>query len=399
MIRSGNCATGFAMPFQSLDRRSFLSLGAAIAIGAGLDSVAAWRKAFASATVGESPYGSLGPPDGNGVALPQGFTARLLATTDTVVEGTSYVWHGQPDGGSCFASSGGGWVYVSNSELNGTRGGAGALRFRADGSLDDAYRILGGTRWNCAGGATAWHTWLSCEEHRHGVVWECDPFGPGQGVARPALGTFAHEAAAVDPATSIVYLTEDDYDGRLYRFRPERHGDLSAGVLEAARLETDNTLKWVEVDADRPYRGHDTSGFQRGEGAWFANGVLYFCTTADDRVWAHDVQTGAIEVLYDASTAGIEAPLHSPDNVTVHHRSGDVYVAEDGDDLQLVLLADSGGRHVVAPFLQLTGHGRSEIAGPAFSPDGTRLYFSSQRGRDGRRGTTFEVTGPFRTSS
>jgi WD40-like Beta Propeller Repeat len=35
------------------------------------------------------------------------------------------------------------------------------------------------------------------------------------------------------------------------------------------------------------------------------------------------------------------------------------------------------------------------IAGPAFSPDGTRLYFSSQRGTDGKTGMTFEVTGPF----
>jgi len=45
-------------------------------------------------------------------------------------------------------------------------------------------------------------------------------------------------------------------------------------------------------------------------------------------------------------------------------------------------------------FLQLEDHGSSEIAA-AFSPDGTRLYFSSQRGIDGKHGMTFEVTGPF----
>jgi secreted PhoX family phosphatase len=101
--------------------------------------------------------------------------------------------------------------------------------------------------------------------------------------------------------------------------------------------------------------------------------VLYFCTTADDRVWAHDVQNGTLEIIYDAATAG-RAALHSPDNVTVHAGSGDIYVAEDGDDLQLVLLADRSGQRIVAPFLQLTGHDRSEITGPAFSPDGSRLY-------------------------
>jgi len=37
--------------------------------------------------------------------------------------------------------------------------------------------------------------------------------------------------------------------------------------------------------------------------------------------------------------------------------------------------------------------GGSEVTGPAFSPDYTRLYFSSQR----TPGETFEVTGPFKT--
>lgn len=50
-------------------------------------------------------------------------------------------------------------------------------------------------------------------------------------------------------------------------------------------------------------------------------------------------------------------------------------------------------------------HTGSEITGPCFSPDGTRLYFSSQRGGrapapDGAPGAgfgiTYEVTGPFR---
>jgi secreted PhoX family phosphatase len=56
-------------------------------------------------------------------------------------------------------------------------------------------------------------------------VWECDPFGPGQGTPKPGLGRFPHEAAAVDPTTSYVYLTEDDYGSRFYRFRPDRWGD------------------------------------------------------------------------------------------------------------------------------------------------------------------------------
>ncbi len=54
---------------------------------------------------------------------------------------------------------------------------------------------------------------------------------------------------------------------------------------------------------------------------------------------------------------------------------------------------------VVAPFLRITGQSSSEITGPAFSPAGNRLYFSSQRGTSGSSsgGITYEVTGPFRT--
>lgn len=104
-------------------------------------------------------------------------------------------------------------------------------------------------------------------------------------------------------------------------------------------------------------------------------------------------------MIYDAAALGDAAPLREPDNVTVHAASGDVFVAEDADDLQLVLLASGAGERIAAPFLQLVGHDGSEVTGPAFSPDGTRLYFSSQRGSSGKDrgpGMTYEVRGPFR---
>src|SRR5690606_21047600 len=41
----------------------------------------------------------------------------------------------------------------------------------------------------------------------------------------------------------------------------------------------------------------------------------------------------------------------------------------------------------------------SEVTGPAFSPDGTRLYFGSQRGGPESKGISYEVTGPFRAAS
>src|SRR4029078_2678422 len=130
-----------------------------------------------------------------------------------------------------------------------------------------------------------------------------------------------------------------DYNCRLYRFTPVRWGDLREGRLEAARVRN-GEVTWVPVPNDRPYRGRDTTPFQRCEGAFFSGRVVYFSTTADNRVWAHDVDAGSIEIVYHAARYGPAAPLHAPDNVTVHAPTGDIYVAEDADDLQLVLLAD-----------------------------------------------------------
>ncbi|GAA4558594.1 hypothetical protein [Planotetraspora kaengkrachanensis] len=57
----------------------------------------------------------------------------------------------------------------------------------------------------------------------------------------------------------------------------------------------------------------------------------------------------------------------------------------------------------MAPPTRILGQSSSEITGPAFSPDGRRLYFSSQRGTSGHStgsgGITYEVTGPFRTQA
>jgi len=370
-------------------RRHFLRRCSATAA-----AFALWRTAGATAARGDGPYGPLGAPDAHGVCVPAGFTTRLLATTGKRVAGTQYEWHRSPDGGAVFARArGGGWVYVSNSEVDDGGGGVGVLSFGADGEIVDAYRILEHTSFNCAGGPTPWGTWLSCEEIGAGQVWECNPYAPGQGVVRPALGRFKHEAAAVDPNTDFVYLTEDEYDGRFYRFRPAARGDLSGGTLEAAEVAADGRVRWRAVAADAPARDPHTRLFLRGEGAWFAHDTVYFSTTADHRVWAYDTRRETIAIHYEAARS--QGVLRRPDNLTVHAPSRQVFVAEDGDDMQIVLLAPVGAVPVIAPFVQLLGHAESELTGLAFSPDGTRLYFSSQRGRDGETGMSFEVRGPF----
>lgn len=388
------------------------------------------------AQVPESRFADIGPlqaPDANGLRLPAGFTSRVVAISGLPpATGKPYNWHTFPDGGATFALPDGGWVYTSNSEIQGGQGGCGALKFDRNGAVVDAYSILNGTSGNCAGGKTPWGTWMSCEETVGGQVWECDPTIAGQGIVHPKLGRFNREALAVDASHKMLYMTEDAGSGRFYRFVPSLNDwpegaprpALQEGTLQVMRYQDlasneapppgfdvslPKTVMWEDVDQPdqdqalvRGLPGARAPGtpFNGGEGLWYANGLVYFSTKGDNRIWAYDVEQSTLETIYDFNTAApVDKILSGVDNLTVTG-FGDVLVAEDGGDMQIcVILPDRR----VLPLLQASDSQQgtaaaSEITGPALSPDGKRLYFSAQRsGLNGTPGLgiTFEVTLPF----
>jgi len=400
-------------PLSDAGRRRFLSqtlAGAGLAVAG---SVAGWPRlaqaARASGATLLQHLGPLGAPDALGIRLPAGLTSRLIARAgEPVMPGGGYRWHLFPDGGATFPTARGGWIYVSNSEVP-AAGGVGAVRFNARGEVVGASMLLKGTSLNCAGGATPWGTWLSCEEWGGGAVWECDPAGRRLPRRRAALGIFKHEAVAVDPDQGRLYLTEDEPDGRLYRFTPAAYPRLTDGVLEVAEVQGDPLagpagVMWHPLADPQPLIGGLGSAtptrlqvplstpFRGGEGIAWHGGHVYFTTKGDDTVWRYEpgaAGSGVLSVLYRRDPAQAEDILSGVDNLTVG-ASGEVLVAEDGGDMQVVVLDASGS---AAPLLQVVGQDQSEIAGIAFSPDGSRLYFSSQRGPTGKGpfGLTYEI--------
>ena len=363
--------------------------------------------------------------------LPEGFSSRIVAVGGTGVGATDYTWPLFPDGKGTVATPDGGWILACNHEvfdfqtIGESAGGASAVRFDSGGSILDAYPILEGSHSNSRGATTPWGTWLSCQEAHQGDgrIWECDPTGDSPAVPRNALGVRTHGSVAVDPLGGHCYMTEAHRDGRLYRFRmldeSASGAALADGLLEAMVVDPDGGVSWIPVPDPSgtvaPTRVQAADGFVTpvGGGVWVHDGSLLFTTALDDRVHAVDLANQRHSVVWDGS--GHRQPLVGIGDLTVAPASGDLFVAEDRGDMELVLVGIEG---LVAPFCRMVGddHRLSAVTGPCFDPSGTRLYISSLRGRgealvrdvveaidwgdgvEGRHvGVTYEVSGPFRS--
>ncbi|HZM41648.1 MAG TPA: alkaline phosphatase PhoX [Acidimicrobiales bacterium] len=316
-------------------------------------------------------------------------------------------------------------------------GGTSNLVFDPDaGALVEHYASLSGTIRNCAGGPTPRGTWLSCEETtdisaggtRHGYIFEVPSNGQSNAVPLVGMGRFSHEANATDPATGIVYETEDSGSSALYRYIPNDRDNLAAGgQLEAMALDgtTDTRLwatgesaaaHWVVVDSPDWAPGEPTPWQQvqakgaarivRGEGCWYGSGLIYVISTSgaasgQGQVFAYDPVGVTFTCVFASPSSDV---LNAPDNVTVSPRGG-LVLCEDGSGREYLHGLTPGGEifrfaenNIVLPaeFQTTKGYAGdfsdSEWAGATFEPkNGNWLFVNIQS-----PGVTFAITGPWR---
>jgi hypothetical protein len=449
-------------PPTAPDRRRFLGTTAtafAALVASGCSVRGGGGSSPTAASSGGFPgYGALKPDPAGFLDLPEGFSYRVISRLGDRMDDGGTV-PDRADGMGCFDLGGGEIALVRNHELQPKHDAGGPIA-KGFGKRDGAFvpggtttivldaktlqvkrqfRSLGGTIRNCSGGTTPWGSWLTCEEsptgpgqpygdgleRSHGWVFEVPASAKGlvDPIPLTAMGRFNHEAAAVDPATGIVYLTEDRDDGVLYRFLPKTPGKLAdGGRLQAMVVEgladTRNwgsaampvgkqyRVSWVDLDAveapkdDLRQRAAAKGAALVARGEGLHMGVsrkvseVYACCTSGGAAELGQIlkltvggagKPDMLELFFESESTD---QFNFGDNLTVAP-SGHLIVCED----QYTAVVDNHIRGITPagqPYNIAKLHAQTELAGACFSPDGKVLFVNAYGPT-----ATLAITGPW----
>ncbi len=471
-------------------RRTFLKQGAAAVAGigaaagpfGGLAARAANGPKWAQENGGYGPLLPIQEADSGLVRLhlPAGFQYRLLSTIGTPMT-DGFPTPTRSDGMAAFMMRGRTRVVRNHENLfqlpafgpvgkaYDPRSGGGTTTFELtkDRRIAADWVSLNGTNANCAGGATPWGTWITCEEttngpdanrtfvgttidlaQKHGYLFEVPASdGPGEfdkGEPIRMAGRFPHEAVAVDPASGIVYQTEDDfaYASGFWRYIPPNNPFKDKRVEDGGRLQilgvagrpgldlsrnqtvgTTYRVTWIDIEDPDPvfpqgiendpaarlvYLEGESKGaakFSRLEGIDYFNRRIFFVSTQGGgppfagrpatggfgdgwgQVWMYDVRSETLTLVFESPSQSV---LDMPDNITISPRGKSVLLCEDSSGQNFLRGLTQDGLLFDFALNAWEGATGDEFAGATFSPDTQTLFVNLQA-----TGATFAIWGPW----
>lgn len=446
-----------------MNRRHFIHTGAAASL-----SFLGLQKFLSAAPTPNEIYGTL-LADPNGILdLPKGFSYQVISKKGDIMDDGLRV-PGVPDGMGAFPGKDGRVILVRNHEISYNNASNSAFRSteeitdkilsKAHGKnkgqpceggttnivynpktqkVEKQFLSLIGTDRNCAGGSMPWGSWITCEEpsmsqplsKNHGYCFEVRATDDGKlqkAVPLKALGRFRHEAVALDPKTGILYLTEDTYDGLLYRFVPKKKGNFRKGKLQALVIagkksaDTRNfgsrppvmkpgkerKVKWIDIEEpdskkdDLRIKGHKAGAaiFARGEGIIYTDGAIYICCTEGGperkgqvfklRPSGSTIRPDRLELFLEPRKSDL---LTNGDNVCDSPWGG-LVICEDLCGNYKNIRSHVRGVTPDGEIYTIARNAKdsSEFAGSCFSPDGKTMFVNMQS-----LGLTLAITGPWK---
>ena len=275
---------------------------------------------------------------------------------------------------------------------------------------------LDGLRW------TPWGTILFAEEELEeptvgtqdrGHIYEIvlDPNDPMTAIDvkdLPMVGRLRHEGIEVG-SDGAVYVVDELNGGSIFKFVPDRHGDLSSGQLYALKLTglTDaqqvynfpaqqhvGAFEWVALDMDDVVVNANAASdavyateYGRPEDVEIIGHILYVANTTEDRVIAIDLNKMTVKTFVQA---GLNVPVenaglsitgfNNPDNLA-EGPDGRLWIVEDNFASD-IWVTDSdkdkdGDADAVHLFASLKDSG-AEGTGIYFGKDSRTLFVNLQ---------------------